>query len=150
MSRDHLNNSTYWIGNRGGDRALISITLKQDGELYRHTKRIMTLGGKPTDAIRKMLSRYVELIDSIPTPPGEIVRSLYGVLDYASAAYVDIDDNRSEVSLNPKFSYPKRHVVLKRVRDAPIPLGEKDSLAGYLEKCSPQEYMKLIECISSM
>jgi hypothetical protein len=150
MSRDHLNNSTYWIGNRDSDIALISITLKQDGELYRHTRRIMNLGGKPTDAIRKMLSRYVELIDSIPEPPGEVVRSLYSILDYASAAYVDIDDNRSEVSLNPKFSYPKRHIVLKRVREAPIPLSEKNNLLGYMENCTPQEYMKLIECISSM
>lgn len=114
------------------------VTLKDDDPKLKDLRRLVMAGEKSGTAMRRVLYRYVQLMDNIPPSPGDVVRDLGECL----------------VSRRPdligRLEYPSKDELLEAIENSPIPQQTRYRLKRYIEVIGFPEYAKLMEAVELM
>lgn len=118
--------------------ATVRISLREDEPSFQDLRRLCLVGERHTVALRRMITRYSDLIANTPASESYIVRDLAAALA-----------NEQHLLMSPN-GYPDRIKVVEAINRSTININQRHKLANYVSELTYAEYARLIESVEML
>jgi hypothetical protein len=119
-------------------RIAMSMSIREDDPIVLDIRRASMSGESSSKALRRIITRYSEMLNNTPPSPGEVVRDLARVIV------------EHQVDLIGRMNYPRKDEVISLIHSSTVEAHVRKRLAIFIEQTSFTEYAKLIEAVELM